>query len=56
MTTVCVEVAELCILTVIVVRGAGLVWKTAVLHGSSIMTEKFAAVVKPSTVIVSVSA
>ena len=56
MTTVCVEVAELGIFTAIVVRGAGLVWKTAVLHGSSIVTEKFAAVVKPSTVVVSVSA
>ena len=39
---VCVDVAELGILTVMSVRGAGLVKNVAVEHGSLIITEKFA--------------
>ena len=42
---VCVDVAELGILTIMSVRGAGLVKNVAVEHGSLIITEKFAVIV-----------
>ena len=56
MTKVCVEIAELGMVTVMFVRGAGLVKNVAVEQGSFIITLKFAVAVFPSTVAVSVSA
>ena len=54
MTTACVEVSKLGIFTVTSI-GAGLVSKTAVEHGSLIMTLKIAVAVFPFTVAVRIS-
>ncbi len=51
----CVEIAELGIVTIISATGDGLVIKTAVEHGSSIMMSKLAVTVIPSTVAVRVN-
>ena len=52
----CVEVAELGTSTVMFTRPDGVVSKTAVEHGSSIITLKFAVAVCPFTVAVRTSA
>lgn len=54
MTTVCVEVAELGILTLMSTRPAGVVSKIAVEQGSLIITVKLYVAVFPSTVTVRV--
>ena len=55
-TTVCVEVATLATLIFMLTRPDGVVSKTAVEHGSLIMTLKFAVAVYPFTVAVRISA
>ena len=56
MTTVCVEIATLGTLIVMLMRPAVVVSKTAVEHGSLIITSKFAVAVFPFTVAVRTSA
>ena len=56
METICIEVAELGMLTFILIKGVGEVSNTAVEHGSLITTSKFAVTLFPSTVAVRTSA